>query len=253
MLVHPSGITIHLNEETHTYVDSEGNYDYTSTTSVIHNFFPEFEEEKIAGFVAKKRGCKVQDVLSEWAENRDESCRFGTLIHRYAECKLMGIDLDVEPKDEKEIIYCRHLDSFLEPLTERYSLIGCEEKIFSPELRISGTIDLLMEDKIKNKICIFDWKTNKEIKQEGYRGQKGLDFFDDVPHCNFYHYAIQLGVYKNILIREGYYPNAEFILGLFWINETGVKLYRLPNMDKYVNHIFKQCPFEKVETNGVLF
>ena len=245
MLVHPSGITIGLDEETHIYSDSEGNSDYVSSTVLVHKFFPEFEEEKIAGFVAKKRGCYIQDVLDEWAENRDESCRFGTLIHRYAECRLMDIPVDVKIESEKEVLYCKYIDDFIPQLQERYSLIGCEEKIFSPDLKISGTIDLLMKDEKNNKICIFDWKTSKEIKEYGYRGETGLDFFDDVPHCNFYHYAIQLSIYKNILLREKYYENVDFILGLFWINETGVKLFNLPNMDKYVNYIFKNLPVEK--------
>ncbi|MBK7867502.1 MAG: hypothetical protein IPJ75_11260 [Ignavibacteriales bacterium] len=45
--------------------------------------------------------------------------------------------------------------------------------VFSEELGIAGTVDLLVYNPRTDKYDIYDWKTNKSIDEYGYGGKRG--------------------------------------------------------------------------------
>ncbi len=52
-----------------------------SATTLIGNFFPEFNADEMAPRVAAKRGLTAAQVKAEWEAIRDEVARYGTLVH----------------------------------------------------------------------------------------------------------------------------------------------------------------------------
>ena len=66
---HPSGRVITFEEGPHIYTDDHGEF-YKSFTTLIHDYFPQFEAEKVAAHVAPKRGKTVPELLQEWAGSR---------------------------------------------------------------------------------------------------------------------------------------------------------------------------------------
>ncbi|MBK8660973.1 MAG: hypothetical protein IPN18_03865 [Ignavibacteriales bacterium] len=53
---------------------------------------------------------------------------------------------------------------------------------------------------VTGKYDIYDWKTNKSIDEYGYGGKRGTrPPTYDLPDCNFYHYSLQLSLYKYLL------------------------------------------------------
>lgn len=250
----PRGRKITFNEEDHKYFDEKGNQ-YHSTTKVIHSLFPEFKQDMMAYVCGRKRLMKEKGyatkedvpvpecmemkkvILAEWEDNRVESCDRGTQVHRYAECKLLGIPFDMEftaPKAEK---MAKVLDPFIEQLLTQYELVETEKIIFCPRILLAGTVDLIMQNKETKKLCIFDWKTNKAISQKDSYGQKGLLFLEHIEHSNYWHYVIQLNIYRWMLHNEKYgvFDNPE--MALFHINTRGVKGYEIPRVDWEVEKI----------------
>ena len=79
-----------------------------------------------------------------------------------------------------------------------------EVKIFSTELKIAGTIDLLAHDTKNNTFIIVDWKTSKSISKTSFGGKMGTHpITKHLMDCKFVHYSLQLSFYRYLL--ESYY------------------------------------------------
>ena len=255
-VTNPRGRKITFSEDEHKYHDEKGKL-YRSTTHIIHSLFPEFPKDMMAYLTARKRIMKEegyenkedvpkwqcmqlkQKVLKEWDENRDSACDLGTEVHRYAECKLEEIPFDMEWSAERQTKMGKVLDKFIPQMLEQYEYVESEKIIFCPKIRLAGTVDLIMRNRKNGKPCIFDWKTNKEIRQKDSYGKTGLLFLEHLPNCNYFQYALQLSVYKKILHDEGYGDFSDCELGLFHINTRKVQGYQLPSMDWEVEEIWK--------------
>ena len=77
----------------------------------------------------------------------------------------------------------------------------------------SGTIDLLIYNKNKNKISLVDWKTNKQIKtkENAYRhGMKGTPA-EKIYDCNFEKYSFLLN--KMVILQQLVFPQVCVLLG----------------------------------------
>lgn len=242
---HPSGLTISLDDE-HRYVDVNGQV-YNGVTKVIHSLFQPFDAERIAGFVARKRGCLREEVLQEWETKRKASAEFGDKIHSYAECLLKkekfddDFDKNISAYQEKEKPYMKQVKKIIPKLLKCYDLIDAEKIIFSPDNRLSGTIDMLMRNKRTGGLAIFDWKTNEEIRNKNKHNvnQTGLFKLNHIPDCNFFHYAIQLNSYRMILIKEGYYNDTDFELAIFHVRDSEIVPYKLPLLEKEALYIME--------------
>lgn len=246
--VHPSGLVINFDEDKHRYVDDNGQV-YTGVTKVIHSLFPQFDAERIAGFVARKRGCLREEVLAEWEEKRNASTDFGDKIHSYAESLLTKqkfideSDDNIKSYKEKEIPYMKQVKKIIPKLLKHYELIGAEKIVFSPSYAVSGTIDILMRNKRTKQLSIFDWKTNEEIrdKNKHHPSQTGLYFLNHIPDSNFYHYALQANVYRMLLITEKYYPETDYELAIFHIREDSIVPYKLPLLENEAEQLLKKA------------
>ena len=256
----PKGKVIYFNENDHKYYDNKKRY-YNSTTKIIHSLFPEFEKDMMAYVTGRKQLMKEhgyadksevpvglcmqrkKQLLEEWDENRDRSCDIGNAVHRHAECFLLGIDDDYQreyPDETRTDKLINVIDQFLPSLQKEYELIAAEKIVFSAPIRLAGTIDLLMKNKKTGKMAIFDWKTNKKgiQTQDGY-GKKGLLFLSHIEHANYWHYALQLNIYRWILNNEGYGDYTDCEMGLFHINTRKVQGHKLPYMDSEVEQIME--------------
>jgi len=250
----PRGKKITFSEDDHKYFDEKGNQ-YRSATTIVHSLFPEFKQDMMAYVCGRKRLMKEKGyatkeqvpvpecmemkkvMLAEWEANRIESCDRGTAVHRFAECKLLNIDFDGDlnqPKSEKMV---KVVGPFVEELLEQYDLIETEKIVFCPKLLLAGTVDLIMQNKKTKKLCIFDWKTNKAMNLKDSYNQKGLLFLKHIENCNYWHYVIQLNIYRWILTKEKYGDYEDVEMGLFHINTRKVKAYQIPKLDYEIEQV----------------
>ena len=190
---------ITLDRDSHTYnLASNPNLEFTSVTTFVGQFFEKFEAEKIANRLVKVspkyRGMSAQDVLQLWRDAADH----GTIVHEELENNI----LNKTPLTERKAI---HGINWLNKFKMKSDFdIYPEVIIYSEELKLSGTIDLLLFDKKKNTYIIMDWKTSKAISTKSYGGKKGIkSATEDMDDTKFNLYALQLSLYRYLL--EKYY------------------------------------------------
>lgn len=202
---HPQGHWIEFHPGPHQYL-LEGE-PLVSVTTLVNRWFPKFDSEAVAKKKADREGTSYLALLAEWEKRRDEAASFGTKTHLMADRILQESDPDAADElaeTDREKAYLAAVKAALLRIAPAYDVIESEKIVFSPERRVAGTIDLLLRSKTTGEFVIADWKTNKEIKYQGFGQEMGLGHCAHLPHCNFSHYSLQLAAYGQLLQSEGY-------------------------------------------------
>ena len=76
--------------------------------------------------------------------------------------------------------------------------------VYDEDIHIAGSIDMVYEDPLEEgSLMIYDWKRTKEIKKTSSFGKYSTtECISHLPDTNFWHYALQLNMYKTILERK---------------------------------------------------
>ena len=186
---------IKLQREDHKYIlDTNPNLEFTSVTTFIGQFFEEFNAKKIATkLVTSNRnymGMTVEEVLATWSD----AAEHGTKVHEELENYILHKDTLTEPKSIQGMNWLNKYK-----MKSNFDVYP-EVIIYSEELKLSGTIDLLLFDKINNKYIIMDWKTSKKIDTKSYRNKRGIKPASaNIEDTKFNHYALQLSLYRYLL------------------------------------------------------
>ena len=114
--------------------------------------------------------------------------------------------------------------------------------VYSEELSIAGTIDLVTQNKKTGVYDIYDWKTSKKIEMRSYGNKRGThEVTKKIMDCNFYHYSLQMSLYRYIL--EKYYDIEINNNHIVHLRDDGVKTISTPNMK---NEISAMLNHEKI-------
>ena len=233
--IHPNKkVKIFFTEKDHSYIDSN-NKRYISVTTLISKAFPIFESEIIAEKCAKRDGLTTEEVLNKWEEKRVAAANNGTRLHENCENYILGnLNKMLDPKDINEKIRFDAALRIIKNIKEKYKpkSLEPEKLVFSPDFGIAGSIDLLV--KISElKYIIFDWKVlSKDLSKVGYNNKTGCILPTlDIQDSNYWHYALQLQIYENILKAENYInQKAEVIRCLLVWNGNTFKTEKLPDI-----------------------
>jgi ATP-dependent exoDNAse (exonuclease V) beta subunit len=222
-------ITVTFDEPTHTYTDNLGR-NYTSVTTLLKKYKPEFDRDKAVKATLKKRGLlnteeNYNSILKEWEVKTVEACERGTEIHKAIEFVFenKGDLIKMYNKDREQNItgilskwesikIARHYQeafvyNWLKPLSEmaeRNDVIFYPEKLlFSSKHLIAGTADMIVER--DGEFSIMDWKTNKSIDMNSWCNPKTKEYkmmlgtCYEMQDCNYSHYSLQLNIYAYLL------------------------------------------------------
>lgn len=233
---HPDGSCILFNEAEHKY--TVNGKQFISATTVLGQFFPKFEADKIAYFVAKREGRTKEDVLQEWEDKKNDACDFGNAVHLYAERKLMGGAIP-RPKNEREKNAFQLVEKYIKGLLKDYVVIEAEKIVFSKRHGVSGTIDLVLQHKKSKNICLLDWKTNKKIQKKNSYSKPAFPPIEELNDSNFTKYMLQLNLYKYILETEGYIDGEVDNMILLHIRPSSTKAYEVPDAQEEIKTILK--------------
>lgn len=221
---------VSLDEATHTYtLISNPNATFVSTTTLIHKFFAPFDKEKIAKNlvknVVKYASYTVDSLIAEW----NQAGLDGTKVHNEIENYIL---YHTPPTTIKAKHALKWLNQFT---TDKYKWYP-EVIIYSEELGISGTIDLLIHDPTTDIYIPIDWKTNKAIRKRAFGNKKGIHpFTKHLQDSNYWHYAMQLSIYRYIL--EQYYAKTVKTQALIHLEDRGVTEHELPYLKDVVELI----------------
>jgi len=169
--VNPSGVKIYFIESEHKYYTDKVK-DFTSVTTFVESFFPEFDRERISFNYARKYGLSQSVVLAKWDKKAEVSRTLGTNVHEFCEAYILKKQLP-EPVSEKAKVLFACAVEKLENLLKDFSLVASEKIIFSEKLKLCGTADLLMREKSTGRLVLLDFKTNKSIDKTNKYGKFG--------------------------------------------------------------------------------
>lgn len=197
-----------FNEDLHRYTVQEK--ELKPVSNCLKYFQEEFDSEVIATRSAIKEGSTKQEVLKKWKEIADEACRIGTETHLFAETFK---ELGLKPKNNLQ----KAVVKFWDNLPKHLIPVFYELRMYSKELNIAGTTDLVFYNTKTNKFILADYKTNKDLFKN-FAGKKLLKPFDDLLDNPFNKYQLQLSLYKILFELTGYEIQKS---ALIWLKQDG--------------------------------
>lgn len=199
---HPRDEFISFEEGPHIYTVCGDRGGYTSVTTWNHSHFPHFDADQAIDKIMKSRkkndpnykyyGMSCEDIKKMWDKKRDMASSAGTKMHNDIE---YYYNQEYVENNSKEFQYFKN---FLQDYPELQPY-RTEWMIYYEELKLSGSIDMIYENP-DGTLQIYDWKRCEEIKHEAvYNNYAITPCISHLPDTNFWHYALQLNVYKTIL------------------------------------------------------
>jgi len=229
----------------HKYTSAD-DIDWLSVTSLISNFKQPFDADKIAAKSAKSKkskwyGMTPEDIKAAWKAEALRATTLGTWYHNCRESDICGLDnmerygttVPVYKPIEKEGVK-------FSPNQKLTNGVYPEHMVYLKSAGVCGQSDLV--EVIDGKVHITDYKTNKEIKVEGYTNWEGISqkMSKPVAHlddCHLNHYALQLSMYMFIILKH----NPKLFPGTLTIHHI---LFEEAGRDKFDN------PISALDSNG---
>jgi hypothetical protein len=209
---------ITFDEPTHKYYVNGTCKGNISCTGFVHEFFPHFEPKDIIAKMKrspkwpmnKYYGMSDEAIMKEWSDNGKQASTAGTAMHLAIEQFLHGSPEQIKPEVLESIEwkyfmkFWKDCGSDLEPYRSEWEVFTDSLQPIQGErkIKLCGSIDMVFRRKSDGKFVIYDWKRSKEIKSENPFGT-GLSPLEHLPDTNYWHYTMQLNVYKWML--ETYY------------------------------------------------
>lgn len=219
-----------------------------SVSEVTHRFcaYP-FDSETQAARYAETHGETPQHWLDKWKFTNLKATTSGTLTHEYGEglgwlknghpeflpesCKPKYVKekdwlIPTRPKEESVLKFYDELNPNLHfVLAETKVYTGKNINITNLKQNYCGTFDILFyyedpNNKENSGLCIFDFKTNKELKKDFSRenGRFLLPPFGDLYEEPLSYYTLQLSCYQLPLEDIGLKVIARRIV---WLKDDG--------------------------------
>jgi len=205
-----------------------------SGTGWVHKFVKPFDANFWSKKKAEEEGITQQEMLDRWKEISDIANAKGTLHHLYMEFLLDGKVMEYDNEHLKQMG-----DSFYTDYKKGYTSIVNELMVADKKSDIAGMLDNLSLGN-DGKLYIFDHKTNKELKFEN-KWSTMLAPFKKFPDANFYHYSLQLSLYKYIIEKNTKLKiNGGMKLSYFSSTKTKYQVHNCVDLTKEIKKILEK-------------
>jgi len=239
-----------FDEPTHVYT-IDGDSDYMSATTFVHSHFGHFDADKIIDKMMKGRnwkpgykyyGMTKEEIKEMWSQNGKEASEAGTKMHYDIECFYNEC-----PNENNSIEY-----QYFKNFQEAYSHLipfRTEWTVFDKELKIAGSIDMIFQNE-DGSLQIYDWKRCKDIsKTTAYMKYSKNKIISHIPDTNFWHYSLQLNVYKFILEKNYGVHVTDLYLVCLHPNKENYRRIKVADLSQEVKDLFQQ---RKEHVNGLI-
>lgn len=213
--------------------------EYTSATTVVDKYIPEFDQEFWSRYKAVERlfvdredlfkelkkqksihspgwhewmlkwcGKDEEDlfkakteILREWKEENALSLKKGTAYHDEKEREAYEKGYSINPFTNKKYKTIQKKGKYVRNLESLRDGYYPELILWNDQMRICGTADRVF---VKGReVWVDDHKTNREIKKRNFF-EKMKYPVNRLDNCNYNHYRLQLGIYGWMLREYGY-------------------------------------------------
>jgi hypothetical protein len=231
-------------------------------------FKPKFDAKAISERVAKNKKSKWYGMTPEkirgiWENEAKRATDLGTWYHNQRENDLTshetlersGVHVPIiKPIYENDLKFAPH-----QKLTEG---IYPEHFVYMKSAGICGQSDRV--EVVNGIVSIVDYKTNKEIKYEGFKSfdgsvKKMLHCLTHLDDCNFMHYALQLSVYMYMIIKHNpnLRPGKMYLHHIIFeeegVDSNGYPIAKMVNGEPVVKELVEiEVPYLKSEVIGVI-
>jgi hypothetical protein len=123
-----------------------------------------------------------------------------------------------------------------------------EWTVYYEEIQIAGSIDMVYQN-VDGTLSIYDWKRSKNITKYNYFNKfSNYHVTSHLPDTNYWHYALQLNIYKHILQdKYGYSIKDLFLVQLHPdIMKKNYELIQLPDLSDIVSSLFQERKMELI-------
>jgi hypothetical protein len=252
---HPRDKHIVFDEPTHVYTIKGSSKGWTSCTGFIHSFFGHFDPDAIIEKMMKSKkwatskyfGMSAEQIKAQWNANGAGASEKGTAMHLAIEQYYNGAE-HLIPEEIKATKEWAMFMAFWNKVKDEIEPFRTEWEVYIEEIKLAGSIDGVFRRKSDGAILIYDWKRSKEIKMDN-TFQTGLGPLNHLPDCNYWHYSLQLNIYRYIL--ENYYGCnvADMYLVILHPDQKTFKRMKLNRMDEEVQ-IMMDCRRRAVEAGS---
>jgi len=168
-----------------------------------------------------------------WERKGKESRDLGTAMHKKIENYYQGVDSANDDTFNLFRIFANNIK--LVPYRTEWA-------VYDWEYKLAGTIDFV--DYQNGEYTIYDWKRSDKIIANGMPiktnkyGEKGNYPLEHIDNSPYYHYALQLSLYKFILERNYGIKVDKLRLGIFHPTYNKPYLLEVPYLENEINTIF---------------
>lgn len=206
---HPRDSRIRFFDEGHVY-DVDGRRDFVSCTTFVHQFFEPFNADRVIEKMMrnpqrwtqnKYYGLTPDAIKDVWSYKGDYASHHGTLLHGCVEYFYNDI-VDRFPYDVPELFHTQFTAFHRGVVLEKgYIPYRTEWTVFDEEHELAGSIDMLFQTDPNdpNTLLIYDWKRSAKLSDKTNRFQNMLAPLDHLPDTSYWHYCMQLNIYRHIL------------------------------------------------------
>ena len=232
-------------EDTHTYYVNGSSKGIVSTTGFVHAFFGHFDAD--TAIKAMKRneekwkkhalyGKTDKEIKEVWSNSGKEASGAGTNMHLGIEMHQNGAEHLVDD-EVKNTLEWKYFQNFWNDFKDQLEPYRTEWEVWSEEHKLAGSIDMIYKKK-DGTYAVYDWKRSKEIKTSN-DFENGYPPVDHLSNCNYWHYTLQLNVYKWFL--ETFYGLnvTELCILVFHPDNKNYRRYRLNILEDEVKDMLE--------------
>ena len=219
----------------------EGDIGFTSVTTFIHTLHEKFDADKIIDKMMssdrwsnnKYYGMTKKQIKKQWSENGKKASGAGTSLHYDIECYYNGMVVENDSVEYGHFLNFKNEFQHLGPYRTEWI-------IYHEELRFAGSIDMVFMNP-DGVIEIYDWKRVKEILPNDKWGKWLTNpIISHLPDTNYWHYALQLNIYKTILMEKyGLSVGSLYLVSLHPENNSYNRI-EVPNLQNEVQLLFTE-------------
>jgi len=180
----------------------ESDTTFTSVTTFVNSLFNKFDSDKIIGYMmsskkwtdSKYYGMSIQEIKDMWSKNGQLAAQAGTDLHENIEEYYNGMSVENNSIEYKHFINFKNDFPNLKPYRTEWV-------IYHEEARFTGSVDMVFKNE-EGVYEIYDWKRVEEISKISKNNEWAKSDILNVPDSKYWHYAIQLNIYKAILVEK---------------------------------------------------
>ena len=233
-------------DHSYTSISQEDNTKWISVTSFISNFKQPFDADRIAEKSSKSKkskwyGMTPEEIKQAWTNEALRATTLGTWYHNCRESDICSLETMERHGSTVPIFKPIEIDGTkFSPNQKLTDGVYPEHMVYLKSAGLCGQSDLV--EVIGGEVHITDYKTNKEIKTEGFTNWEGITTKMNSPvshldDCNVNHYALQLSLYMYIILKH----NPRLKPGILTIHHI---VFEEVGKDKFGN------PITALDTNG---